>query len=62
MTADVILLQMKYALIISMFSKNAGIDEEKALELLNTYMLMRKGISNFYCMSNAYLAEKILLE
>ena len=40
MTADATLLQMKYARIISLLSKKANIDEEKAMELFyksNTY-------------------------
>lgn len=28
----------------------------------NTYMLMSKGISDFHCMSDAYLVEEIMLE
>lgn len=65
MTADATLLQMKYARIISMLAKKAGIDEEKALELFynsNTYLLMSKGISDFHCLSDAYLVDEILLE
>ena len=65
MTADATLLQMKYARIISLLAKKANIDAEKALELVyksNTYMLMSKGISELSCLSDAYLAEQILLE
>ena len=43
----------------------ANVDEEKAMELFyksNTYMLMSKGISDFHCLSDAYLADDILLE
>ena len=65
MTADATLLQMKYARIISLLAKQANIDEEKALELFynsKTYMLMSKGISDFHCLSDAYLVDEILLE
>lgn len=65
MTADKTLLQMKYARIISLLSKKADIEEEKAMELFynsETYMLISKGISDFHCMSDAYLADEILLE
>ena len=65
MTADATLLQMKYARIISLLSKKANIDEEKAIELFyksNTYMFMSKGISDFHCLSDAYLVEEIMLE
>ena len=65
MTADATLLQMKYARIISLLAKKVNIDEEKAMELFynsNTYMLMSKGISDFHCLSDAYLVEEIMLE
>ena len=51
MTADATLLQMKYARIISLLSKKANIDVEKAMEIFyqsNTYMLMSKGVSDFH--------------
>lgn len=65
MIADTTLLQMKYARIISLLAKKADVDEEKAMEMFyksNTYILMSKGISDFHCMSDAYLAEEIMLE
>lgn len=65
MIADPTLLQMKYARIISLLAKKADVDEETAMEMFyksNTYMLMSKGISDFHCMSDAYLAEEIMLE
>jgi hypothetical protein len=65
MTADATLLQMKYARIIFFLAKKAVIDEEKAMDLFynsNTYMLMSNGISDFHCLSDAYLVDEILLE
>ena len=65
MTADPTLLQMKYARIISLLAKKPNVNEEKAMEMFyksNTYMLMSKGISDFHCLSDAYLVEEILLE
>ena len=65
MTADPTLLQMKYARIISLLAKKSNIDEEKAMKLFyesDTYMLISKGISDFHCLSDAYLAEEIMLE
>ncbi len=65
MTADSTLLQMKYARIVALLAQKKGIDEEKALELFynsDTYMLISKGVSDFHCLSDAYLAEEILLE
>ena len=65
MTADKTLLQMKYARIIALLAEQMSIDEEKAMEIFynsQTYMLMSKGISDFHCLSDAYLAEEIMLE
>ena len=65
MTADKTLLQMKYARIIALVAEQLNIDEEKAMEMFynsKTYMLMSKGISDFHCLSDAYLAEEIILE
>lgn len=65
MTADKTLLQMKYARIITLVAEQLNIDEEKAMEIFynsKTYMLMSKGISDFHCLSDAYLAEEIMLE
>ena len=65
MTADKTLLQMKYARIISLLSKKMKISEEKAMELFfnsNTYIFMSKGLSDFHCLSNAYLVDEIVLE
>lgn len=65
MTADKTLLQMKYARIISLLSKKMKISEEKAMELFfnsNTYIFMSKGLSDFHCLSDAYLVDEIVLE
>ena len=65
MTADKTLLQMKYARIIALLAEQMSIDEEKAMEIFynsDTYMLMSKGISDFHCLSDAYLTEEIILE
>ena len=65
MTADKTLLQMKYARIISLLSKKMKISEEKAMELFfnsNTYIFMSKGLSDFHCLSDAYLVDEIILE
>jgi len=65
MIADKTLLQMKYARIISLLSKKMKISEEKAMELFfnsNTYIFMSKGLSDFHCLSDAYLVDEIVLE
>ena len=56
---------MKYARIISLLSKKMKISEEKAMELFfnsNTYIFMSKGLSDFHCLSDAYLVDEIVLE
>lgn len=65
MTADKTLLQMKYARIISLLAKKMQIPEDKAMELFynsNTYYFISNGISDFHCLSDAYLTEEIFLE
>ena len=65
MEASKTILQMKYARIITLVAEQLNIDEEKAMEIFynsKTYMLMSKGISDFHCLSDAYLAEEIMLE
>lgn len=65
MRADKTLLQMKYARIIALIAKRAGIDSEKAMDMFynsKTYMFMSQGISDFHCLSDNYLAEEVLLE
>ena len=65
MQANPTILQMKYARIIALVAEQLNIDEEKAMEIFynsKTYMLMSKGISDFHCLSDAYLAEEIMLE
>ena len=65
MLANKTLLQMKYARIIILLAKMAHITTEEAMELFyhsKTYIFMRNGTSDFHCLSDAYLAEEILLE
>ena len=65
MTADKTLLQMKYARIISLLAKKMNTSEIKAMELFynsHTYYFMSNGISDFHCLSDAYLTEEIILE
>ncbi len=65
MRADPDILQMKYADVIKLFSENAHISLDKALQFFyrsETYRLMRDGISDMHCMSDAYLAEDLMNE
>ena len=65
MTANPILLQMKYARIVDAFSKRTGKTVEVALDLFyhsSTYELIREGVSDLHCMSDDYLAEMLIDE
>ena len=62
MKANPILLQKKYARIIECFAKQQGISLDEALDLFyrsEVYQLMREGVSDMHCMSDAYLAEEL---
>ena len=62
MLANPILLQMKYARIVSAFAKMANIPLYDALNFFyhsTTYELISHGISDMHCMSDLYLAEDL---
>ena len=62
MTANPILLQKKYSRVIECFSKQQGLSLAAALDLLyhsQVYQLIRYGVSDMHCMSDAYLAEEL---
>ena len=65
MTANPIILQMKYARIIENISKMKKIPLEKAMQMFynsKTFDLISEGIADMHCMSDKYLAEEICLE
>lgn len=65
MTANPILLQKKYVRIIEQFSKLANLSFDDALHFFyhsETYLLMRDGVSDLHCMSDAYLTEDLICE
>ena len=65
MTANPILLQMKYARIIREFSSLARLGTDQALDIFyrsRLYQLIREGVSDLHCMSDGYLAEELLDE
>lgn len=65
MKAHPILLQKKYARIVARFAKEADIPFEKALGVFyhsEVYDLMRNGISDMHCMSDAYLSQDLMTE
>ena len=62
MIASPILLQMKYARVVSLFAKQAEISRSEALDFFyhsNLYKLVKDGVSDMHCMSDAYLAEDL---
>ena len=62
MTAHPILLQMKYARVIELYSRSYGVSLDTALDRFyksQLYGLVSKGISDMHCMSDAYLAEEL---
>lgn len=65
MTANPILLQKKYSRIIESFAKQQGLLLDEALDFFyhsETYRLIRDGISDMHCMSDAYLADELKQE
>ena len=65
MTANPILLQKKYSRVIECFAKQQGLALDAALDFFyhsQVYLLMRDGISDMHCMSEAYLAEELRQE
>ncbi len=65
MTANPVLLQMKYARIIQAFSNEAHVSLEDALDFFyrsTTYQLLHDGVSDLHCMSDGYLAEELMDE
>ena len=65
MNANPVLLQMKYARVVSLLAERAGLSYEQALDVFYhsvTYDLMRNGISDMHCMSDEYLVEDLLEE
>lgn len=62
MNANSILLQKKYSRVIALFSERQHFSLDEALRIFyqsETYKLMRDGISDMHCMSDAYLAEEL---
>ena len=65
MKANPILLQKKYCRVVEIFAKLQDITLDAALEFFycsEVYQLIRDGVSDMHCMSDAYLAEELKLE
>ena len=62
MKANPILLQTKYSRVIERFSKEQGLLLDEALAFFynsEVYQLIRDGVSDMHCMSDAYLADEL---
>ncbi|GAA0805056.1 hypothetical protein GCM10008910_41000 [Faecalicatena orotica] len=62
MKANPILLQKKYSRVIECFAKRQGISLDAALDFFynsEVYPLIRDGVSDMHCMSDAYLTEEL---
>ena len=62
MTANSILLQKKYSRVIEYFARQQGISLDAALDFFyhsEVYQLIRDGVSDMHCMSDAYLADEL---
>ena len=62
MIANPILLQKKYSRVIECFAKMQGVSLDAALYFFyhsQVYQLIRDGVSDMHCMSDAYLAEEL---
>lgn len=65
MNANPILLQKKYSRVVACFAKRQRISLDEALAFFyhsEVYQLMRDGVSDLHCMSDAYLAEDLQQE
>lgn len=60
-----IVLQMKYARIISGLAARLGLSIEKAMEIFYgsaTFQLIEKGIADLHARSEIYLVDELILE
>ncbi len=65
MNANSILLQKKYSRVIECFARQQSISLNAALDFFyrsEVYQMIRDGVSDMHCMSDAYLAEEIEME
>lgn len=65
MNANPILLQKKYARVVSCFAKKADLTLDAALDFFyhsDVYKLVREGVSDMHCRSDLYLADELNME
>ena len=63
MTADPLILQIKYTDIVKTFAQKAKISFDKALAFFYhsaEYQLLKDGISDLHCMTPEYIAEDLM--
>ena len=56
---------MKYARIVNLFAKQAGITLDNALSFFyssSTYELISEGVADLHCRSDEYLADELMIE
>jgi hypothetical protein len=62
MNANPVLLQMKYARVVSLFAEKERVSLDRALEIFyhsGLYQLVKNGVSDMHCMSDEYLVEEL---
>ena len=62
MTAEPLILQMKYTDIVNGFAETRQISLDEALKFFynsEVYQLMKDGVSDLHCMSDKYLIEDL---
>lgn len=65
MEANKTVLQMKYARIVSLFSKETGMPLEDALSFFynsTTYEIISEGVADMHCRSDEYLVDELKME
>ena len=65
MEANKTVLQMKYARIVSLFSKKTGMPLEDALSFFynsTTYEFISEGVADMHCRSDEYLVDELIME
>lgn len=65
MMANPILLQKKYSRVVEQFSQQVSITREQALRFFyrsDLHKLMKDGVSDMHCMSDAYLVADLITE
>ena len=62
MNAHPVLLQKKYTRVISLFASENNLSLDEALDFFyrsETGQLIREGVSDLHCMSDAYLSQEL---